>query len=87
MAEMNLNDILPKHKNVSTISNFQGVYKDLSLLIPKSSTYSSLSNALKSYKNSLMKHYFIIDLYEDSSLGDNRSVTIRFFLQSDDGTI
>jgi phenylalanyl-tRNA synthetase beta chain len=89
VAEIELDEILPKHKNASKISNFQGVYKDLSLLIDRDTTYTEISSALQEYKevDSLIKRFFIIDLYEDESFGSRRSLTIRFFLQSNEGTL
>jgi phenylalanyl-tRNA synthetase beta chain len=87
IAEIDLEAILPKHKNASNISNFQGVYKDLSLLIDRETTYTEISKALRDYDDDLIKRFFIIDLYEDESFGSKRSITIRFFLQSDKETL
>ena len=87
VAEIDLESILPKHKIASKISNYQGTFKDLSLLIDKETPYTDIADALKSYDDELIKRYFIIDLYEDESLGDKRSLTIRFFLQSDKKTL
>ncbi len=88
-AEVDLEAILPKHKNASFISNFQGVYKDLSILIDKKISYTQISNALKIVKenNPLIKRYFPLDLYEDESLGNKKSLTIRVFLQSESSTL
>jgi phenylalanyl-tRNA synthetase beta chain len=89
IAEIDLEATFPKHKNASSISNFQGVFKDLSVLINKYVTYSQISNAIKVVQknNPLIKRFFIIDLYEDESLGDKKSLTIRLFLQSDKSTL
>ena len=87
VAEVDLEAILPKHKNASQISNYQGTFKDLSLLIDKDTTYTDIASALKVYDDELIKRFFVIDLYEDESLGEKRSLTIRFFLQSFEGTL
>ncbi len=87
IAEISLNSLFPKHINASSISKFQGVYKDLSLVIDKNLPYNQVSTAISHLKLPLLKKYYPIDIYEDESLKGYKSLTIRLFIQSQDGTL
>jgi phenylalanyl-tRNA synthetase beta chain len=43
--------------------------------------------ALEKMEEPLLRRYFPIDRYEDEQLGDQKSMTLRFFLQSGEGTL
>ncbi len=87
IAEISLDAILPKHINASNISKFQGVYKDLSLVIDKNLPYNQVSTAIAHLKLPLLKKYYPIDIYEDESLKGHKSLTVRLFIQSDEKTL
>jgi len=87
IAEMDLEAILPKHKNASPISNYQGVYKDLSLLVDSDSRYEGIEEALRRFEEPLLRRFFPVDIFESESLGEKKSLTVRFYLQSDEGTL
>jgi len=87
VAEINFNKLIPQHINANPISNFQGVYKDLSLIVDKFLPYSHLSLAIKSLKLPLLNKYYPIDVYEDETLNDQKSLTLRLFIQSLDKTL
>ncbi len=87
IAEISLNSLFPKHINASTISKFQGVYKDLSLVIDKNLPYNQVSTAISHLKLPLLKKYYPIDIYEDESLKGHKSLTVRLFIQSEEGTL
>ncbi len=87
VAELDLEPLLPKHVLVENVSNYQGVYKDISVLVEKDVPYSKLNGAIDSLDLPLLKRHYVIDVYEDESIGSSKSVTIRLFLQSGDATL
>ena len=87
IAELDFEALIPEHKNASDISNFQGAFKDLSLLVDRELPYNKIDRVIKDIKEPLIRRFFPIDVYEDESLGDKKSVTIRFFLQSIDSNL
>ncbi len=82
IAEIDFEALIPKHINANAISKFQGVYKDLSLVIDKNLPYNQLSTVIDTLDLPLLKKYYPIDIYEDESLEDQKSLTIRLFIQS-----
>jgi phenylalanyl-tRNA synthetase beta chain len=87
IAEVNLDAFLPKHVNATPVSKFQGVYKDLSVVIDKSLGYYEVAKVLNSLHLPMLKDSYPVDIYEDEKLGDKKSLTIRFFIQSMDKTL
>jgi phenylalanyl-tRNA synthetase beta chain len=89
IAEFELNSILPKHKNAKALSNYQPTTKDLSVVIDKSLNFYEVAKVLVKLKDELelLKDYYPLDIYSDESLGQKKSLTIRFTLQSDKKTL
>ncbi len=88
IAEISLNSLFPRHINASSISKFQGVYKDISLVIDKNLPYNQVSTVINHLKLPLLKKYYPIDIYEDDdTLEGYKSLTVRLFIQSQDGTL
>jgi phenylalanyl-tRNA synthetase beta chain len=87
IAEVDFDALLPKHINANPISNFQGVYKDLSIVIDKSINYFEVAKVLNSLDLSMLKESYPIDIYTDEKLGEKKSLTIRFFIQSMEKTL
>jgi len=87
VAEFDLESFLPTHISAHQVSNYQGTYKDISVVVDKDTPYADLAEAIASVDLPLLKKYYVIDVYEDESLGDKKSVTIRLFLQSMEGTL
>lgn len=87
IAEISFDALIPKHINAHPISKFQGVYKDLSLVIDKNLPYDQVSTAIEALKLPLLKKYYPVDIYEDESLKEQKSLTIRLFLQSLESTL
>jgi phenylalanyl-tRNA synthetase beta chain len=89
IAEFSLDKILPKHINAKALSNFQAVNKDLSILIDKDLNFYKVAKVLKEFKakEPLLKDFYPLDIYSDDSLGDKKSLTIRFTIQSDSATL
>ncbi len=87
IAEIDFDVLLPAHINVVAISKFQGVYKDLSIVIDKSMQYYNVAKVLNRLDLDMLKDIYPIDIYEDEKLGDKKSLTIRFFIQSMEKTL
>ena len=87
IAELDFDVFLPKHIDATPISKFQGVYKDLSVVIDKSMNYYEVANVLNALELPMLKDSYPIDIYEDEKLGDKKSLTVRFFIQSMDKTL
>ena len=87
IAELDFNALLPSHINAVPISKFQGVYKDLSVVIDKSMSYYSVAKVLNNLNLGMLKDSYPVDIYEDEKLGNKKSLTIRFFIQSMDKTL
>ncbi len=82
IAEIEMAALLPLHINAKSISKFQGVYKDLSIVIDKTLLYTQVKEQIGSLELQTLKNYYPVDIYEDDTLGDKKSLTIRFFIQS-----
>ncbi len=87
VAEIDFEALIPKHINAHAISKFQGVYKDLSLVIDKNVPYNQISITIKSLELPLLQKFYAVDVYEDEELGDKKSLTIRLFIQSFEETL
>ena len=87
IAEIDFESLIPKHINAHAISKFQGVYKDLSLVIDKNLTYNQVATSIEALHLPLLQKYYPIDVYEDASLEDQKSLTIRLFIQSLEHTL
>jgi len=87
LAELDFDALLPEHINAKPISKFQGVYKDLSVVIDKSMSYYEVAKVLNGLELSMLKDSYPVDIYEDEKLGDKKSLTIRFFIQSMEKTL
>jgi phenylalanyl-tRNA synthetase beta chain len=87
IAEVDFEALLPKHINASPISKFQGVYKDLSIVIDKSLNYYEVAKVLGALDLPMLKESYPVDIYTDEKLGEKKSLTIRFFIQSMEKTL
>lgn len=87
VAEIDFDALIPKHINAHAISKFQGVYKDLSLVIDKHLPYSHISNSIKRLELPLLSKFYAVDVYEDETLGEEKSLTLRLFIQSLEQTL
>jgi len=87
IAELDFDAFLPKHIKAKPISKFQGVYKDLSVVIDKSLGYYEVAKVLNALDLPMLKDSYPVDIYEDEKLGDKKSLSIRFFIQSMQGTL
>ncbi len=87
IAELDFDALLPVHINAKPISKFQGVYKDLSVVIDKSLNYYEVAKVINGLELPMLKDAYPVDIYEDEKLGDKKSLTVRFFIQSMEKTL
>jgi len=87
IAEVSLEALLPQHVTAAPISNYQGVYKDLSLVVAQTLPFSSIAQSIEKLSEPLLRRFYPVDIYQDEALGDNKSVTVRFYLQSSKETL
>lgn len=79
---------IQKKKKIILPSIFPFAERDLNLLIPKDLPFKDISYAIKSINTPYLKRFEVIDLFEDENLGSkNKSITIRFVLQSKDKSL
>ena len=87
IAEVELEAVTPQHINAKAISKYQGVYKDLSIVLDKAINYYEVAKVLKGADIELLQEFYPIDIYSDEKLGDDKSLTVRFFIQSMEKTL
>ena len=87
LQRLDFDAFLPRHINATPISKFQGVYKDLSIVIDKSMSYYEVAKVLNALELPMLKDSYPVDIYEDEKLGDKKVLTIRFFIQSMEKTL
>jgi phenylalanyl-tRNA synthetase beta chain len=87
IAELDFDALLPKHINAIPISKFQGVYKDLSVVIDNSLNYYEVAKVLNALNLPMLKDIYPVDIYKDEKLGDKKSLTIRFYIQAMEKTL
>ncbi len=87
VAEIDFSALIPQHINANAISKFQGVFKDLSFVIDKNIPYSQVCLSIKALNLPLLKKFYAVDVYEDETLGEEKSLSLRLFIQSLDDTL
>jgi len=87
IAEIDFEALIPQHINAKAISKFQGVYKDLSIVLDKNLPYNQVALAIESLKLPLLQKLSAVDVYEDEELGEQKSLTLRLFIQSLERTL
>ncbi len=87
IAEIDFEALMPQHINASRISKFQGVFKDLSFVLDKNIPYSQVCLSIEALKLPLLKKFYAVDVYEDETLGKEKSLSLRLFIQSLEETL
>ena len=86
ICELNMKALSYERKEAKEYSKFQESIRDLSLIIPKDMQFSQIKKFLHSIAPAELIKLYPIDVYEDKSLGDNISLTIKFHFQSKEKT-
>ncbi len=87
MAEIDFDALELRYPKAKKYSVYQLSFKDLSLLVDKDIGYAKIAEVVKRSLPKEVKRFYPIDTYEDESLGDKRSLTLRFAVQSDEKTL
>jgi len=87
IAEFDWDALLPTSVLAQPVSNYQGVYKDISVLVDAAMPYRIIDQAIRSAQLALLKRFYVVDVYEDESLKGQKSVTVRLFIQSPEETL
>lgn len=87
IAELDIGALNQKHIFANEISKFQPSIKDLSILIDKNISFDSIKKVIKEIKCEMLHSFYPVDIYTDESLGNKKSLTIRFTIQSLEKTL
>ena len=75
-------------RKIKNVSKYQAVQIDYNILCDVNMKYIELSRVISKFKNKLLANYELVDIYENKeTLGDKKSVTLRFNLSSFDHTL
>jgi len=86
ICELDMQALPYERKEASDYSKFQESIRDLSLLVSKDMQFSKIKKFLYSIAPKELTKLYPIDVYEDESLGDKISLTIKFHFQSQEKT-
>ncbi|MBQ8468650.1 MAG: phenylalanine--tRNA ligase subunit beta [Clostridia bacterium] len=75
------------YKKPKMLSKYQQVNMDFNFLVDKKLSYGEFESTLSKYRNKISNGFELVDIYEDDSLGDRKSITVRFELGSFDHTL
>ncbi len=74
-------------QQAESFSRFQASFRDLSLLMPGSMSYSDIEKVIEEHKSAEVIRFYPVDRYSDEKLGDEVSLSLRFVLQSPEKTL
>ena len=86
IAEIDIEALDLTYPKAKPYSVYQLSLKDLSIVVDKDIPFSTIKNALQELPKEV-KRFYPIDVYEDEKLGNKKSLTIRFAIQSDEKTL
>lgn len=75
------------YKKPKALSKYQQIDMDFNFLVPLKYSYGDFESIISKYRSKISNGFSLIDIYEDNSLKDNKSMTIRFSLGSYDHTL
>jgi len=87
MCELDFAKIPYKLKTANKISKFQASFRDLSIVMPQDMPYEDVKRVIEKVASSEVIRFYPVDRYNDESLGDKVSLSIRFVLQSEEKTL
>jgi phenylalanyl-tRNA synthetase beta chain len=86
-AELEVPKLQERHVNSKAISAFTPVQRDLSIVVPQSTSYTAIREALEGKLPESVQKFYPIDRYVDETLGEDMSVTLRFIISSMEKTL
>lgn len=87
LCEISLDSLKKALPKAKTYSKFQKAQRDLSVVLNREIPYYKLKAAIHKLNLSDVIGFYPLDIYQDESLGDKLSLTIRFELQSESKTL
>ncbi len=87
MCEIEFEKLKLELKQAKEISKFQASFRDLSLLVPKDLPYERIREVVDEAKTKEVVRFYPVDRYQDETLGEKVSLTLRFVLRSDEKTL
>jgi phenylalanyl-tRNA synthetase beta chain len=87
VCELDFSKLSYSLKTAKKISKYQASFRDLSILVPKEMSFDIIKNIIKESSTQEVINFYPVDRYEDESLGNNVSLSIRFVLRSDEKTL
>lgn len=87
VAQIDFSKITNALISATEISKYQSSKRDLSIVVPKDLPYKKITQTINDLKIEELKEFNLVDIYNDSNLGDNESLTIKFVLQSKTKTL
>ncbi len=87
MCELDFSKLSYGLKTAKKRSKYQASFRDLSLLVPQDISYETIKNVIEENATKELIRFYPVDKYEDESLEDKMSLSIRFVLQSDEKTL
>ena len=86
-AELEMEKLHARHVEAEGVSAYTPVQRDLSLLVPESLSYTVIREALEGSLPQTVSQFFPIDRYQDDTMGDRVSLTMRFIISSKEKTL
>ncbi len=87
MCELEFDKLPYSLKTATQKSKYQASFRDLSLMMPKSMSYEDVKEVIEKNATDELVRFYPVDRYEDETLGENVSLSLRFVLQSDEKTL
>ena len=87
MCELDFEKLSYELKTAKKRSKYQASFRDLSLIMPKDMPFEKVKEIINAHATDELIRFYPVDRYEDESLGENMSLSVRFVLQSDDKTL
>ena len=87
VCELDFDKIIFEDAIAKEYSKFPSISRDLSLIVPKNLAYFQIRSCIDDLKINILKEFLPVDIYEDKSLGNNISLTLKFAFQDDNKTL
>ncbi|RRD89844.1 phenylalanine--tRNA ligase subunit beta [Conchiformibius steedae] len=89
LFELDLAVVQQRDKTVyRPVSKFQAVRRDLAFVLPESTAYADLEQALRGVASPLIREIALFDVYRGAGLPDNmKSMAVKILLQDNDATL
>jgi phenylalanyl-tRNA synthetase beta chain len=87
IAELDIDAITNELTIAKATSKYQKIQRDFSVMIDKNITFKAIKDSISKLAISELQDIYPADCYYEDAMGEQQSLTIRFTLQSLEGTI